>query len=281
MFKLAERRATATGVYCGKSGFFLGRSPVIEEAPGGGYRLRPAAEIVPLLAAAYQAPPDIEHCLAGLHRVVDALRSSNLPLAMIAAVQIGLPDIEDERIERLGRAEALLKANYNPNEPRDAHGRWTDAESGEGGKPGAHGIPGGENSGSSGGQNMPTSAGGSGAAMSPVWKNYPNADFRNRLAEAEGSQKPGDFGYGAVLDRTDRAGRHLLAFGRYQMTPAALQAAGIMDRNGAWTGKYGIHSRAEFLADPDGQERALTDYLAQLDRELGAKWGLFSYRRIH
>lgn len=34
-----------------------------------------------------------------------------------------------------------------------------------------------------------------------------------------------------------------------------------MDRAGNWTGKYGVHSPAEFLADPEAQENALTDYL--------------------
>jgi len=44
----------------------------------------------------------------------------------------------------------------------------------------------------------------------------------------------------------------------------------MTDRNGQWTGKYGIHSQAEFLGDPDAQEKALTDYLADLDRQLHA-----------
>ena len=35
----------------------------------------------------------------------------------------------------------------------------------------------------------------------------------------------------------------------------------MMDRAGNWTGKYGVHSPAEFLADPEAQENALTDYL--------------------
>jgi hypothetical protein len=34
------------------------------------------------------------------------------------------------------------------------------------------------------------------------------------------------------------------------MTPDALSAAGIIDDAGHWTGKYGIHSRAQFLANP-------------------------------
>jgi hypothetical protein len=52
------------------------------------------------------------------------------------------------------------------------------------------------------------------------------------------------------------------------MTPVALQATGMMDKHGSWTGKYGIRSRAQFLADPEAQERALSDYLGDNERKL-------------
>jgi hypothetical protein len=45
----------------------------------------------------------------------------------------------------------------------------------------------------------------------------------------------------------------------------------MMDRHGNWTGKYGIHSQAEFLADPEAQEHALSDYLADNERQLRAR----------
>lgn len=256
MFKLAARRAAETGLNCGKNGLYLGTAVLIEPEAGGGYRVRPAAEIEMLVAAAYDTPPANRRLLDGVQRVAGHLRDGNIPLAMIAAVHLGLPDIEGDRIERLAHTDALLRANYKPDEPRDAQGRWTDGD--------------GAGAGSSGRGDAPTSAGGTGPSASRAWENYSNPDFRNRLAIAEGSVKPNDSGYGEMLDRRDRNGRRLLAFGRYQMTPAALQAAGMMDRDGSWTGKYGIHSRAEFLADPDAQEKALSDYLADLDRQLRA-----------
>ncbi len=60
------------------------------------------------------------------------------------------------------------------------------------------------------------------------------------------------------------------------MKPVGLKAAGMMDRAGNWTGKYGIHSPAEFLADPEAQENALTDYLNDNIRQLRAN-GAFGY----
>ncbi|MGC2081437.1 MAG: hypothetical protein WA728_36560 [Xanthobacteraceae bacterium] len=45
-------------------------------------------------------------------------------------------------------------------------------------------------------------------------------------------------------------------------------------RTGAGPKKYGVHSRAEFLADPEAQEKALTDYLADNERQLRANGAL-------
>ncbi len=67
-----------------------------------------------------------------------------------------------------------------------------------------------------------------------------------------------------------------VALGRYQLTPVSLRAAGMMDQTGNWTGKYSVHSRAEFLADPEVQEKALTDYLDDLERQLRAN-GAFAH----
>jgi hypothetical protein len=128
-------------------------------------------------------------------------------------------------------------------------------------------------SGSSGSDTIPTSAGGYGPAISRAWENYPNADFRNRLAEAEGSAKHADFGYGEVHNS---ANPRRIALGRYQMTPVAMQEAGMFDHYGNWTGKYGVHSQAEFLANPDAQEKALTDYLDDNERQLRAN-GAFTH----
>jgi hypothetical protein len=55
------------------------------------------------------------------------------------------------------------------------------------------------------------------------------------------------------------------------MTPVALRAIGMIDANGNWTGRHGIHSRAQFLANPDAQEKALTDYLRDTERQLRAE----------
>jgi hypothetical protein len=46
--------------------------------------------------------------------------------------------------------------------------------------------------------------------------------------------------------------------------------------DGNRAGKCGVYSRAEFLADPEAPEKALTGYLSDLDRQLRAN-GAFAH----
>jgi hypothetical protein len=94
-------------------------------------------------------------------------------------------------------------------------------------------------------------------------------ELRTRLAVAEGSAAKQDDGYGEVNDLSG-------GLGRYQMTPIALSAVGMVDAEGKWTGKYGISSPHRFLADRDAQEQALTEFLNETERQMNIL-GLFRY----
>jgi hypothetical protein len=165
---------------------------------------------------------------------------------MIEALQMRLGEISERALARVTQIDRMLKYNFNPLQPRDREGRWSSDSSG--------GI-------------TPAAVGGQtrrgGTSGGRAWERFPHAEFRNRLATAEGNADKPDFGYGEIRQSTD-------ALGRYQMTPNARRAVGMIDANGNWTGKYGIHSRAQFLADHLAQEKALTDYLQDTERQLRA-----------
>ena len=251
MFKLVERRAASCGVYCAEEGLYLGGVPLIKRDDWVGYQLRAEAEIETLLAAAYDTPPDLARSVAGLRSVLGHFQGGDLSLAQIAALQLQFPDVREDRLARLVRTDELLKANFNPAQPRDDEGRWT------GDSDASTVVP-------------VRSRQQSPRAEPHARESFPNSDFRNRLAVAERTADRPHFGYREVLDRTDPNGHRHIALGRYQMTPAGLQAAGMMDKHGNWTGKYGIHSRDQFLADPRAQERALSDFLSVTERQLRA-----------
>jgi hypothetical protein len=185
-----------------------------------------------------------------MREVAVALEEEDLSRAMIAALQLGLGEISDESIARLTLADSLSKYNFNPLQPRDRQGRWG-GDSTAGVRPARAGGP---------PRRDPASGG-------RAWERSPNPEFRERLAIAEGSANKPEYGYNEVRQSTG-------ALGRYQMTPDALRAAGMIDASANWTGKYGIHSRTQFLADHKAQEKALTDYLRDTERQLRANGGL-------
>jgi hypothetical protein len=54
-----------------------------------------------------------------------------IALAQIHGVQIPTVDLDSVQLEQLASIALCVKANFDPNQPRDAHGRWTDADSSE------------------------------------------------------------------------------------------------------------------------------------------------------
>jgi hypothetical protein len=91
------------------------------------------------------------------------------------------------------------------------------------------------------------------------WEAQANADFRQRIAEAERSAEHAQDGYGL---RNASSG----ALGRYQFLPIALRDIGWMDGAGGWTdaaARHGVTDEAGFLASPVAQEAAMSAYLAR------------------
>ena len=117
-------RDDGLGLICNAEGVFFGRNVPLLAAfvlPGGRklFKPRPAAEVALIFRAAYGEAYDGNPRMGGLRAAANALNDRNLALAMIATVQMSLPDLADElAVGRVARAERLLKAGYDPNQPR-------------------------------------------------------------------------------------------------------------------------------------------------------------------
>jgi hypothetical protein len=57
----------------------------------------------------------------------EALQQGDLCRAMILATHARIGRLTAAGIAKLARAEALAKYNFDPDEPRDEHGRWADS----------------------------------------------------------------------------------------------------------------------------------------------------------
>ena len=86
---------------------------------------RPAHEIGRLVGAAYGATVDCNSVSAGLAVVARALNEDQIGRAMVAALQLRLPELDWDAAVRLASANDSL-AKFDPDQPRDSHGRWTD-----------------------------------------------------------------------------------------------------------------------------------------------------------
>jgi hypothetical protein len=123
MFRLTNESG-GLGLSCGPAGVALAGVPLLRSTQAG-FVPRPTSEIASLLKAAYGEDPTALQSRLGV--IAQALNRGDFGLAAIAAVQTRTPELSREAAARLVNAErGLIK--YDPNEPRDWHGRWTTGE---------------------------------------------------------------------------------------------------------------------------------------------------------
>lgn len=124
MFGLA-RKAEDHGLDCTKDGVTLAGVPLLRQDEDGPIP-RPETEIRRLIGDAYGQQVNFQQLMDGLQAVARAIRAGQTTRALTATVQLGLPALDEGGASRItGADDALKKAGFNPNEPRDRRGRWT------------------------------------------------------------------------------------------------------------------------------------------------------------
>jgi hypothetical protein len=113
------------GLSCGHSGLSLAGVSLLYKSEAG-FAPRPSNEIEALVKAAYGAEVQSPELLRAFDAVARALNRGDLALAMTSAVLTRLSELDWDGAARLARAEQRLRKQYNPDEPRDWHGCWTD-----------------------------------------------------------------------------------------------------------------------------------------------------------
>lgn len=59
-------------------------------------------------------------------RIAKALAEGHIALAQVYGLFVLTNGLADEQLKQLALVAPFIKANFNPDQPRDAHGRWTD-----------------------------------------------------------------------------------------------------------------------------------------------------------
>jgi len=111
------------GLSCTLEGVSLAGVPLLRSTVAG-LAPRPMAELAVLMKSAYG--PDIGPAqpYRGLEVIARALNQGDIGRAMVAAIQLRLPDLDEQGAAYIVRADEALK-KYDANEPRDERGRWT------------------------------------------------------------------------------------------------------------------------------------------------------------
>jgi len=111
------------GLNCEETGVSLAGVPLLRKTANG-FRPRSAGEINALMKGAYGRERDAARLAAGLQVAAEALNRGDIGRAMIATLHLRLQELSDDGAAGIARVDDVL-AKYNPDEPRDARGRWT------------------------------------------------------------------------------------------------------------------------------------------------------------
>jgi hypothetical protein len=111
------------GLRCEPDGLFLAGVSLLHKTSRG-LVLRPTDELSALIFAAYGEVVDPGRVSRGLRAAAEALNRGDTALAMMEALHLQFPELDDEAAARIAAVDEFL-AKYDPDEPRDWRGRWT------------------------------------------------------------------------------------------------------------------------------------------------------------
>jgi hypothetical protein len=116
-------RHSGLGLTCALGGVTLAGVPLLRRTMAG-LEPRPIAELAVLMKSAYGYDVYPAQPYPALDVIARALNQGDIGRAMVAAVQLRLPDLDEAGAAYIVRANETLK-KYDSSEPRDERGRWT------------------------------------------------------------------------------------------------------------------------------------------------------------
>jgi len=129
MRRLHPRGAAARGICVDAEGATFGPACILVRPTAQGYRCVAPEEARAIQAIALPISSDPDWLFDQCRRIRDALQKGEIALAQIYGLQIPIGELDDAQLERLASTAALIKANFNPDQPRIPRdepeaGRW-------------------------------------------------------------------------------------------------------------------------------------------------------------
>ena len=123
--RLHDRGPGCRGLAVDPEGVVLGADCVLVRRTPRGYSCAAPDEIALLRRAVFDDDTRLGRLPIVLASIVRALDRGDLVMAQLLGLEIPLDELDDDRLWRLSRAADLIKAGFDPDQPRDDHGRWT------------------------------------------------------------------------------------------------------------------------------------------------------------
>ena len=126
MWRLYPRGAANRGICVDNDRAMLGPDWVLVHRTSSRYQVIGRSEAAALQKCVFGVGRDPDYLFRQCHRIADALGKGEIVLAQIHGLYVSFNGLDDCELRRL----ALIKAGYNPDEPRipagDSHGgEWT------------------------------------------------------------------------------------------------------------------------------------------------------------
>ena len=130
MRHLYGRGPDSRGPAVDADGAVLGPDCILVRRTPEGYRCADLDEIRIALAVAYGDDRHASAVFAGDCRIAEALADGEIAFAPIVGLHLPLPDLDAAGLQRAARIASLIKANFNPAQPRvpagsPEGGQWT------------------------------------------------------------------------------------------------------------------------------------------------------------
>ena len=123
--RLSERSTDSYGLAVDKDGVTLGPDFPLIRKTSRGYETATLEELSCLREVVSLGSGDMPRLVGHLESIARALGAEDLAKARILALYLPINRLTQSHLDRLENAWAVLKGSFNPDEPRDERGRWT------------------------------------------------------------------------------------------------------------------------------------------------------------
>jgi len=140
MRRLHARGRRSRGLVVDRDGVALGPDAVLVSHSAAGYRCARTDDLVRLTHLVFAGDARLRRLPTVLARIARALDAGDLVKAQLLGLEISIGELDDSQLARLAGAADLIKASFDPSQPRDEGGRWTGEGGGDGVAADAAGI---------------------------------------------------------------------------------------------------------------------------------------------